>query len=112
MDAYVEYIHQYEAKEQAELRVRINVPGKWFPGLTPAEKKEDYEAEAIDWDPSHKFPKRGERKEMRCTAIKFLCKSDVFEDASHAVRLCARGSLDLVSSWVTAARYDLRFHIA
>ena len=35
MDAFVVTIKQYEAKEQAELHVRIMVPGTWFPNLTP-----------------------------------------------------------------------------
>lgn len=36
MDAWT--IKQYPAKEQAELRVRIMVPGSWFPGLTGEER--------------------------------------------------------------------------
>lgn len=54
MDAHVERIHQYAAKEQAELRVRISIPGSWrgFNNLTPSERRVSYEAEAIDWVPS------------------------------------------------------------
>ena len=44
MDGFVERIHQYDGKEQAELRVRIKIPGTWFDGLTAAEKLERYEA--------------------------------------------------------------------
>ena len=84
MDAFVVTIKQYEAKEQAELHVRIMVPGTWFPNLTPAEKKLDYEAEATEHVPSHKFPKKGERAAMTCAALKFLCKDDVAEDAAHS----------------------------
>ena len=49
MDAHVERIHQYAAKEQAELRVRISIPGSWrgFNNLTPSERRVSYEAEAI-----------------------------------------------------------------
>ena len=42
-------IKQYPAKEQAELSVKVNVPGSWFGGrLTPAERAELYECEAYD----------------------------------------------------------------
>ena len=33
MDAFTERIKQYPAKEQAELHVRVMLPGKMFPGL-------------------------------------------------------------------------------
>ena len=32
MDAFAERIKQYSAKEQAELRVRVMLPGNMFPG--------------------------------------------------------------------------------
>ena len=37
---------QYPAREQAELRVRIKIPGSWFNGLSGAERSVKYEAEA------------------------------------------------------------------
>ena len=43
--------------------------------LTSAEKKLDYEAEATEYVPSHRFPKKGERPAMTCAALKFLCKN-------------------------------------
>ena len=43
--------------------------------LTSAEKKLDYEAEATEYVPSHRFPKKGERPAMKCAALKFLCKN-------------------------------------
>ena len=43
--------------------------------LTSAEKKLDYEAEAIEYVPSHRFPKKGERPAMTCAALKSLCKN-------------------------------------
>ena len=48
MDAFIDTIKQYDAKEQAELHVRIQVPGRWFVNLTAAEQKLNYEAEATE----------------------------------------------------------------
>ena len=39
---------QYPAREQAELRVRIKIPGSWFNGLSGAERSIKYEAEALE----------------------------------------------------------------
>ena len=37
----VQLIKQYPAKEQAELKVKVQIPGSWFGGsLTPEEKRE------------------------------------------------------------------------
>lgn len=83
MECFVQKIVQYPAKEQAELRVRIKIPGKWFPNLTPAEQKLRYEATATTWEPSHRFPKRGERPAMTCEGLRFLCDEDVKEEAAH-----------------------------
>ena len=46
MDGFVDQIKQYAGKEQAELRVRVMLPGSWFNNLTDAEKRQKYEAEA------------------------------------------------------------------
>lgn len=83
MEGFVQKIVQYPAKEQAELRVRIKIPGKWFPNLTPTEQKVRYEATATTWEPSHRFPKRGERPAMTCEGLRFLCDEDVKEEAAH-----------------------------
>ena len=42
-----------------------------------------YDAEAIQFVPAHTFPKSHCAKQT-CAALKFLCKSDVFDDAAHA----------------------------
>ena len=56
MDAFVDRIVQYSAKDNAEMRCRIKISGKWFGGrLTVAERLVDYDAEANGWKPSHKF---------------------------------------------------------
>ena len=48
---------QYPAKEQAELKVRIKVPGSWFNGLQGAERACMYEVQAYDWVEAHPFKK-------------------------------------------------------
>ena len=84
LEGFVERIKQYEAKEQAELRVRVMVPGSWFNNLTDAERREKYQAEAYDWVAAHRFPKKGAKPAQTCAAIKFLCEADVFEGPKHA----------------------------
>ena len=46
---------QYPAREQAELRVRIKIPGVWFNGLSGAERSVKYDAEAYDFVDAHVF---------------------------------------------------------
>jgi hypothetical protein len=58
MDAFTERIVQYPAKEQAELRVRVMLPGNMFPGLTLSEQRAKYEAEAAG---GHRRRRRRER---------------------------------------------------
>jgi len=84
MDLSAYTFKQYPAKEQAELRVRIKVPGSWFDNLTPAESAGKYEAEAYESVEAHKFKKSRRGPERTCAAIKFLCEADVFEDPRHA----------------------------
>ena len=64
MEAFVDKIKQYPAKEQADMKVKIKMPGSWFKNLTPAERRADYEVMAVDWDPNHTFPRMGERPSM------------------------------------------------
>lgn len=80
MDGFVDRIKQYPAKEQAELRVRVKIPGSWFPGLTGADKAESYEAEAYHSSEAHRFEKTRHRPAQTCPAIFFICVSDVAED--------------------------------
>ena len=43
----VQLIKQFPAKEQAELKVKVQIPGSWFGGsLTPDEKRELYWVQA------------------------------------------------------------------
>ena len=82
MEGFIDRIKQYAAKEQAELRVRIKIPGSWFPGLRGAEKMELYEAEAYAFEEAHRFQKTANRAAQTCQAIRFICVSDLQEDAN------------------------------
>ena len=46
ISSFVDRIRQHPGKEQVELKVRIKVPGNVFPGLTPTERAQHYEAQA------------------------------------------------------------------
>ena len=78
MDLSAYAFKQYPAKEQAELRVRIKVPGSWFDNLTPTESAERYKAEAYESVEAHKFKKMRKSPERTCATIKFMCESEMF----------------------------------
>ena len=75
-------IKQHPAKEQAELRVRINIPGSWFKGLSGTDRARQYECEAYDWEAAYHFPKDGARAAHTSPGIRFMSKDDVAEDAN------------------------------
>ena len=56
---------QYPAREQAELRVWIKIPGVWFNGLSGAERSVKYDAEAYDFVDAHVFKKNGKSAQTR-----------------------------------------------
>ena len=80
MDSFVDRIVQYAAKEQAELRVRIRIPGSWFNNLKGAEARELYAAEANGSEEAFRFPKKVARAAQTCAGVRFICESDVIED--------------------------------
>ena len=41
-------------------------------------------AQAKGCSEAHQFPKNGARREQTCSAIQFICESDVIDDAAHA----------------------------
>ena len=85
MEKFAQRIKQYPAKEQAEMRVRVMLPGNMFPGLSPSEQREKYLAEANGYELQHTFPKQvGVRtKAETCEGIRFLCVDDVMDDPEH-----------------------------
>jgi hypothetical protein len=84
-----ELIKQYKGDEQVRLKVVIEVPGSWFGGgaagsLTTGERKERYEAQAVEYSPVHEFKKPGARKSTKEPGIRFICIADAADDANHA----------------------------
>ena len=89
LENFVERIKQYPAKEQVELKVRVKVPGSWFPGnLTAEEKRQKYEAQATDWAQAKAFKKVGSRPAQT------VCGGQVPLRVRRRRRARARGLLD------------------
>lgn len=84
-----EIIKQYPGPEQVELAVVINIPGSWFGagaqgGLTASEKKDKYEAVAVEFAPVHEFPRTNTNKKgSKEPAIRFICPSDAEDEPNH-----------------------------
>ena len=62
----VEIIKQYPGPEQVELKVINEIPGAWFGGtstgaLNPSERREHYEAQAVEYAAVHEFKPPGGR---------------------------------------------------
>ena len=82
----IELINQYATREQAELKVRIKIPGSWFGGqLTSQEKLEQYWAQAKGSSEAHPFAATRGRRAQTCPAyIKVhgpnACEEDTFGD--------------------------------
>ena len=73
LENFVERIKQYPAKEQVEMKVRVKVPGSWFPGnLTAEEKRQKYEAQAADWAQAKTFKKVGNIAQYRAISRPIL----------------------------------------
>ena len=56
--AHVDVIRQHAGRTTAERRVKVNVHGKFFPGLQPAERADDYEGEAVEFQERRDFRTR------------------------------------------------------
>ena len=81
----VQIIKQYPGQQQVTRAVKVRVPGKHFPALTPTEQKEQYEGSAVEFTERHKFPAflRGWGNAHTGPGIRFICASDVLEDPDH-----------------------------
>ena len=88
---------QYPAREQAELRVRIKIPGVWFQGLSGAERSVKYEAEAYDFVDAHVFKKNGKARLLAQKAPLAELQA-VLRDSASSGRGDARGPLGLNAS--------------
>ena len=51
----VEIIRQHSGVQTSARRVKVSVPGKFFPQLQPAEQKAFYEGEAVEYRERYKL---------------------------------------------------------
>lgn len=82
---------QYPGQQQVDLKVKIEVPGAWFGkgsagALTSTERREKYEAIAVEYDPARLF--RGAQRgrghgSQTVEAIRFICPDDATEEVEH-----------------------------
>ena len=62
----VETIRQRPGPEQVAWAVKVNVPGKHFPQLQPAEHKVDYEGTAVEYKERHSSGGMGGHSTAMC----------------------------------------------
>lgn len=81
---------RYPGDEQVEMHVRIEVPGSWFGdgangSLSAGERREKYEAVAVEYDPNHVFKgtTKGRKTARQAEAIRFICHDDAADEADH-----------------------------
>ena len=82
----VDVIKQHPGPQQIKRAVKVNVPGKHFPGLQPAEQKVAYEGTAVDYAERHKFTQHLKAWGAGHTGpgIRFTCVSDSAGSAAEA----------------------------
>ena len=51
----VEVVKQFPGQQQVDRRVKVQVPGKFFPTLQPSEQAQFYEGEAVEFKHRHTF---------------------------------------------------------
>ena len=82
----VDRIKQYRGLQTASRRVKVTVPGKFFPGLQPNERAMGYDCEAVEYSERHDFPRHlkawGEKH--RGPGIRMACVSDAIDDPNNA----------------------------
>ena len=81
----VERIKQYPGHVQAARKVKVQVPGKHFPGLTAAEQKAFYEGTAIEFTERHSFATHSKAwgAAHKGPGLRFICVSDAIDDPDH-----------------------------
>jgi len=74
----VDVIRQHKGQPQVDRGVKVQVPGKHFPGLQPAEQKEFYEGTATEYQERHKFLQHSKAWGSAHTGpgIRFVCEAD------------------------------------
>jgi len=77
----------HAGQQQADLKVRIRVPGAWFGAgasgrLTATERRDAYDAVAVEYDERHVFePAAGRKPAVVKQALRFICFADAADDA-------------------------------
>jgi hypothetical protein len=81
----VERIKQYAGLVQVTRAVKLSVPGKHFPALTPAEQKEFYSGTAVEYAERHKFERHYKAwgNAGIFPGIRFICDSDAIDDPDN-----------------------------
>ena len=81
----VDVIKQYAGVVTVQRHVKVKVPGKHFPNLTPPEQAVNYWGEAIEYAERHKFSAHAKAWGAAHTGpgIRFLCTSDAIDDPDH-----------------------------
>ena len=82
----VEVIKQFPGQQQVDRRVKVKVPGKFFPQLQSAEQAQFYEGEAVEFKHRHVFPRHlkawgaarwsKERRRWRLSKMFRTCNAD------------------------------------
>ena len=85
MDSFVERVKQHPGQQQVLRKVEVEVPGKHFPGLQPAEQRNDYKGTAVEYTERHKFERHVKAWGIAHTGpgIRFVCESDTIDDPDH-----------------------------
>ena len=77
-------IKQHPGQQQVDRAVVVNAPGKFWPGLTPAQQKEEYAVTAVEYQERHTFTRhlKAWGAAGRFPGIRFTCQSDAVEPPS------------------------------
>ena len=81
METFVERVKQYPGQQQVDRAVEVNVPGKHFPQLQPAEQAAFYVGTACEYKERHDFPRhlKAWGAAHKGPGIRFVCTSDAVE---------------------------------
>ena len=81
----VEIVKQYPGQLQVTRRVKVLVPGKHFPNLEAAERRQEYSGEAVEFAERHSFQRHLQAWGAPHTGpgIRFVCESDSIDDPDH-----------------------------
>lgn len=85
LSGMIERIKQYPGQVQVERSVKVQVPGKHFPGLQQNEQRTFYDGTACECAERHRFPQHNKAWGAAHTGpgIRFICESDAIDDPDH-----------------------------